>query len=573
MIFLSAVPDSPYFIWQIEVQLCNFHSFQIPPNDIHILIGYNPSTGINSRFADFVEAAREKASFFFYPDTRIGKRYVPAIRPHVIKKHFQAFPRLEGEIVFYHDSDIVFTHTLPDFEQLSKDDIFYFSDTRNYLSSPAIKYFGPLVFAEMCTLLQISEQLVEGNDENAGGAQYLLKNVDWTFWDTVESNAERLFAHLEDNAAKYAQSFSKDNGVSIDAYRKINSWYADMWALLWLCFKTRTVRCTSELDFCWPSDPASAWTRCKIFHNAGIDRSQSDRFFYKANYTSREPWYDDFSFITRSSCCYHYVQLIYQAARHKIYSLPDVTFLITLRVDSQDRIDNVTTILNYLTKHFRTNILLIEADSSPRLQPENIPRGVKYLYVTDNQPIFHRQRYYNHLVGLCDTDIVIKYDADVILAPSQIYNAVTAIRKDNVDVCYPFDGDFLMVPRIHKEHFMRSLDIRVLSRYRSSFGRYYPSYGGCIVLRKSAYTRMGMENTNFNGWGLEDQELFRRTNILGYKVTRQEGPLFHLDHSRGTHSWYFDRNEEANSHREYLKVCNMDRDELDAYISTWERFT
>ena len=345
----------------------------------------------------------------------------------------------------------------------------------------------------------------------------------------------------------------------------------DWWALLWLCFKTKTVRVSPELNFCWPTDPATAWEQCKIFHNAGIESAQSNKYFCKTHYTRRDPYYDDFSFVNRNTCCYHYVKLIEATARQKKYSLPDVTFLITLRVDSADRIDNVLTILEFLSTHFQTNILLVEADSSPRFMKEKIPEGVRYIFSPDSNPVFYRQRYYNKLVKMCDTDIVIKYDTDVILPPSQIYNAVLSIRKNDVDVCYPFDGNFLMVPENLKKYFVQNKDIRLLYRFKRLFQHYYPSYGGCIALRKSTYIRIGMDNINFNGWGFEDQELFKRSKILECKVSREEGPLFHLHHARGTHSWYFDQQEEVNSHREYIKVCNMNKEELENYIATWEK--
>jgi len=74
MIFLSAVPDNPYFIWQIEVQLYNFHQFRINYTDIHILVGFNPAVGVDYQFMEFIEAAKGKAKFFLYPDTRTRKR-------------------------------------------------------------------------------------------------------------------------------------------------------------------------------------------------------------------------------------------------------------------------------------------------------------------------------------------------------------------------------------------------------------------------------------------------------------------------------------------------------------------
>jgi len=70
MIFLSAQPDDPYFIWQLEVQLHNFGSFGIQAEDIYILVGYDPVKGIHASFQDFSLTNAYLARIFFYPAIR-----------------------------------------------------------------------------------------------------------------------------------------------------------------------------------------------------------------------------------------------------------------------------------------------------------------------------------------------------------------------------------------------------------------------------------------------------------------------------------------------------------------------
>ena len=53
MIYISAQPDEVYFLWQLELQLYNFHSVGIGNESIHILVGYSPEKGIHPFFKEF----------------------------------------------------------------------------------------------------------------------------------------------------------------------------------------------------------------------------------------------------------------------------------------------------------------------------------------------------------------------------------------------------------------------------------------------------------------------------------------------------------------------------------------
>ncbi len=129
MIYLSAQPDSFYFLWQLKLQLFNFNQLGISREDIHVLIGYDPKRGLSLEFADFIHV-NQQARFFTYPDLRKSKVSLSSIRPHIIHQHFATYQNLEDEIIFYHDSDILFRE-LPDFNMLNHDK-WYVSDTRSY---------------------------------------------------------------------------------------------------------------------------------------------------------------------------------------------------------------------------------------------------------------------------------------------------------------------------------------------------------------------------------------------------------------------------------------------------------
>ena len=185
MIYISAQPDNPYFLWQLQLQIYNFKSQKIPKDHIHILIGYDIAKGMHPHFKKFIRQCND-ALFFTYADTRTKKVYPSSIRPHIIAKHFKTYPFLEKEVLFYHDSDIIF-RTLPNWEELINDDIWYCSDTRSYLDSNYIKtYLNQYQFQQMCQIIGVSPTIVQANDKNAGGAQYVIKNSTMQFWNKIE---------------------------------------------------------------------------------------------------------------------------------------------------------------------------------------------------------------------------------------------------------------------------------------------------------------------------------------------------------------------------------------------------
>lgn len=219
MIYISAQPDEVYFLWQLELQLFNFHSMGIGNESIHIIVGYKPEKGIHPQFKEFAHSYKE-VQIYFYPDNRKKKKYLSSIRPHLLAHHFKQHPELEKETIFYHDSDILFTD-IPDWDNLCKDEVWYASDTRYYLDS---KYFRQFVdddeFTKICGLLSLTPEDVIKQDANAGGAQYILKECTAEFWEKVENDCELLFTYLH-NRQKHSTYIQK--GLQI--------WCTDMWVI------------------------------------------------------------------------------------------------------------------------------------------------------------------------------------------------------------------------------------------------------------------------------------------------------------------------------------------------------
>jgi len=78
-----------------------------------------------------------------------------------------------------------------------------------------------------------------------------------------------------------------------------------------------------------------------------------------------------------------------------------------------------------------------------------------------------------------------------------------------------------------------------------------------------------MENENFIGWGQEDGERVCRWHKLNKRVIRLNGPLFHLNHPRGTNSKFLSENHRIKQINEYYRIETMSKNRLKQEISLW----
>lgn len=282
MIFVSAQPDTVYFHWQVEIYLYQFSKHGIIDR-CYALFGYSG----NEPSAYAQELAKKYSGIKFYKDERPPNQYAPSIRPHILAKFFKDHPHL-GKNVFYHDSDI-FLVKLPRFDLMMQpfDNTSYLSDTISYIGYEYIKECSGRykakhphlpdhdLFTKMCDIVGINEGLVIANQNNSGGAQYLLKNIDSDYWEECERKCLELYPFL----CNYEQTYPVPH--------HIQKWTTDMWVVLWVYWKRggKTL-IHKELDFSWATSSVQEYNRLNIFHLAGITGTNCNDKFHKGLYSS-----------------------------------------------------------------------------------------------------------------------------------------------------------------------------------------------------------------------------------------------------------------------------------------------
>lgn len=252
-------------------------------------------------------------------------------------------------------------------------------------------------------------------------------------------------------------------------------------------------------------------------------------------------------------------------------NISDFSIIMPLRVDSPERLANITAIVAYLIENTNAKIFVLEADAIQK--GTGLTRfDIGYRFIKDDAPVFHHTRYRNEMIKACDTQYIAVWDVDVIAPMSQIQSAIEKIRSKEALVAWPYHGVCYHIPQEIGQEFAATLDMDTLTTRKNEL---YPMFGGfsnggIFMADRDKYMEIGMENEHIYGWGPEDTERLKRITILGLPVYRVSGVLYHLWHPRSINVLHHDPERNMLCFREYLKVCGCTREELLDYIRTWE---
>lgn len=319
---ICVVPGDLYFASEVEVLINNLRKF-----------GYSDKlTILYDQQLSFIEYwnrlvyTYEEVKFYNYTTfdvQNLKSIYPQVIRPNILKKHFQKYPELQDKTIFYIDSDVILTKNF-NFERYLSDDINYLSKTdyisasyfeekkKNVLPYKSKEYEKLDVLDYATKLVGLDKEIAILNQENTGGAQYLLKNINWEFWEKVENDCINIRVYLKTINHLY---FS-------DEKIGFQSWCADMWAVLWnLWLNKAETRCPEDMNFTWATCPISEWNRYAIYHNAGVTgkyqniNGEECKMYNKSEIVFRENIITPFDIkkyenIDKRYCSYNYLQEI-----------------------------------------------------------------------------------------------------------------------------------------------------------------------------------------------------------------------------------------------------------------------
>lgn len=248
--------------------------------------------------------------------------------------------------------------------------------------------------------------------------------------------------------------------------------------------------------------------------------------------------------------------------------LKDITFTIPVFMDHKDRKQNLDLGVCLLQSQFNTNIIIGEQGGC---KFEYMKQWCQYIKF--DQPYFHRTKMLNLMAYASKTLYIANWDADIVLAPLQVYLAVVSLREGN-EMVFPYDGRFARWPRdLWFKKIEQTLDIGVFAGtqpkgHRGTDIEDMYSVGGAVFWNKEAFIRGGMENENMISFGPEDCERNDRYTMLEFKIARVKGYLHHINHYIGIDSSKYNPYFQHN-HKEIDKIRLMSKVQLQKYIDSW----
>ena len=266
--------------------------------------------------------------------------------------------------------------------------------------------------------------------------------------------------------------------------------------------------------------------------------------------------------------------------------LKDCTFIIPIRIESNDRLRNIITVLCYLNSVFDTNIIVKEVDTDSKFDKQALPQiteycgdvsNINYIFEQSDDPLFLREKILNEMLILTKTKVIVNYDCDMILPIDTYLESYSRIMKDESDMIYPYGEGRGYLSKVNTtdtlvSDFLNDDDYDLSILKRSSVPD-NAGYGWIQFLSRDVYFEGGMENENFMGSAPDDYERHHRFKTLGYRVHRINSEVFHLEHARGMNSYpqsmsqhpYWQHNWDLWC---YLEKCN--KEQLLEYYSKQE---
>lgn len=240
--------------------------------------------------------------------------------------------------------------------------------------------------------------------------------------------------------------------------------------------------------------------------------------------------------------------------------LKDVTFLIPVRLDSIQRLENLLVITEQIQNFFETNISVLESNIIyNKILHKCLNHKIIYNFVKDQDPVFYRTKYLNQLISSCKSPYIALWDADVIIDKNAILNAIAKLRNLDYDVVYPYNTKFYETSDILRNVYFMKRDISIMydniDKMRLLYNR--PMVGGAVFIDKEKYINIGMENENHYGWGNDDFDRYYRCLINELKISYTNNPLFHLCHPRSGNSRFRSTIQENRSRDELLNIKSM----------------
>ena len=265
----------------------------------------------------------------------------------------------------------------------------------------------------------------------------------------------------------------------------------------------------------------------------------------------------------------------------------DITFIIHLRKDTEERAKNVDIVITYYKSILPTcKFIVVEDDKIQNFVYLKDDERVQYIHFY-NEGQHNKCKGYNIGLNSCETDIVCFLDIDCIVSKQNIDKTINTLENTN-GLYIGYNGvaiyfNYTVKSKITNvteslydflESFIDTTNIRTGYTNEHYHVANTKAIGGVLLGKRQTFIDIGGFNPNFKGWGYEDNEIIIRAKKLGitpFFISTPKPYLLHLPHiseenknKEDTHASY------KLNEQEFLNINALPKSELEEYIKTWK---
>jgi hypothetical protein len=231
----------------------------------------------------------------------------------------------------------------------------------------------------------------------------------------------------------------------------------------------------------------------------------------------------------------------------------NITAIIPIRIDSDDRLQNINASISFLLNYYDCNVIVKEVDNIQKFNPPNNSK-LKYIFEKcDINTPFHRTKIINEMLNIVNTKYVINYDCDMLI-PKSTMNKCISMLNSGYDLVYPYPKETIYyTTKLNEQHIKKFLNDPnnsymdyIIEKYmikiekkelhffnKINFLKNVICAGGMQFFNTKSYIKGYGENEEFLDWGPEDYERLYRFYLLGYKIGWiDSGNIMHMDHKK-----------------------------------------
>ena len=255
----------------------------------------------------------------------------------------------------------------------------------------------------------------------------------------------------------------------------------------------------------------------------------------------------------------------------------DLAIVLSLRVDSQERVRNLSCVLDYYENFTSEAEIVIVEQGSTGTVSGDASNGIVTLRLEDDG-VHWQTRNLNFGARYTERKYVLFTDADMFPHPDALKEGLKRLDA-GAEFVHLHDGLVQNLPsppdggiedwQAFCEDLTQigpaSIESGAASSRKVLYGNAdFRATGGALLCCRKAFWRIGGYNPNFLSYGFEEQEIhFRIQSLAGGAAYLDGYNLYHFDHPRQADSHYstFYRQNQA----EFERITRMDQDTLLAY--------